>query len=359
VTATKTRTLVEIARFPPPTGSWTLRIGFVVRRWQALGRKCLLMNVNRDRRSHEVEYTNVRGPFDFVFKVLKVAAKGHILHTHTNGKGIKGTLLALTAQLIGLVFGRRTVLTFHAGLQQEYFPKTGRLWLDSLMWLTFKTPRYIICNSDRMKQRIVEDYGVPEDKVFAIPAFCGAYMETEPGELSPAVNSFAQQHDPLLVSYVFFFHPEFTVDLMIETVKRLRAEYPNLGLIIMGSKQYAENYTPLIEELNLTDHVLLSGNLPREEFLAVLKRGHAYLRTPMGDGVAASVLEALTLGTPVVAADNGTRPESCLLYREGDLDEMVDRLRYVIENRNRVAERITAPDADDTIEKEVEVLLSV
>lgn len=357
--ASKTRTLVEIARFPPPMGSWSLRIDFLAQDWTARGHKCLLMNIDGSRKSKDSRYLNVRGPLDFIVKVARAAAQGHLLHTHTNAKGIKGTLLALCAQLISLCFGRRSVLTFHAGVKQQYFPRTGKRWLDFLMRLTFVTPRYVICNSEKVKKRIVEDYGISEAKVFPIPAFCSAYMQAELVNFSARVREFVDAHHPLLVSYVFFFHPEFRVDLMVQAVKRLREEYPDLGLIVMGSLQYVEDYLPMIDEMGLEDHVLLTGNLPREEFLSVLKRGELYLRTPVGDGVAASVLESLAIGTPVVASDNGSRPASCVLYREGHLGDMVDKIRYVLENRKQVLAQIVPPDSNDTIKKEVELLLSV
>ena len=54
--------------------------------------------------------------------------------------------------------------------------------------------------------------------------------------------------------------------------------------------------------------LLLLGNLPHDEFLTLLTRCSAYLRSPACDGVAASVLEAVALGVPVVASENGRRP---------------------------------------------------
>lgn len=353
------KTLVEIAAFPPPMGSWSLRVDIVGRRWKDLGHDCVLMNIGQSRKLGDSKYVNVRGPFDYVFKVFRAAIRGQIIHTHTNAKGIKGTLLALCAQCVTILCGRRAVLTFHAGVHQQYFPKTGKWRLDALMWLLFKTPSAIICNSEHVKRRIVEDYHVAENKVHVIPAFCGAYMETELAKLPPDVDAFFQSHDPVLVSYVFFFHPEFTVDMMVRAVARLRGDYPSLGLVIMGSKQFVEDYLPLIKELELTDHVLLPGNLPRGEFLNVLASGALYLRTPMGDGVAASVLEAMALETPVVASDNGTRPPGCVLYRGDDLDDMIAKVKYVLENRDSVVAKIDKPDDGDTVEREVELLLSV
>jgi glycosyltransferase involved in cell wall biosynthesis len=352
-------TVVEIAAYPPPLGSWALRIGFVAEQLEARGCECLRLNIGRSRTLGDPQYLNARGPLHYLKTVLTLARRGCIIHTHTNGKGLKGTLLAAVAQCIALPFGRRSVLTFHAGVQQEYFPRSEKAWLNLLMKLTFVTPRAIICNSEAVKRRIVEDYGIAAEKVTPIPAFCGAYMKTEIGTLSPPVERFFTSHGPVIALYVFFFHPEFTVDVALRAIARLKAAYPRLGLIIMGSRLYSENYEALIDDLRMRDDVLLTGNLPRSEFLRVLQCASLYLRTPIGDGVAASVLEASALRVPVVASDNGTRPPSCVLYRPGDVEDMVDKIVYVLRNREAVAAQITAPDEADTVEREVDLLLSV
>ncbi len=353
------KTLVEITSFPPPMGSWSLRIEFLAEAWRNLGHHCILMNIGPSRTLKNPKYLNIKGFLDFILKLTINAAKGHIIHTHTNAKGVKGTILALIGQCIAFPFGRKCVLTFHAGLTQQYFPKTGRFPFDLLMWLTFLTPRKIICNSQKMKDRISQDYKIDPNKIHPITAFCSEYMKTEIGTLSPGTEKFVAGHSPLLVSYVHTFHAEFTVDFLIQTVERLCAKFPDLGLVIMGSTQFSEDYVRMIRDRNLENHILITGNLPRNEFLAVMARGMLYLRTPMGDGVAASVLEALSLGIPVVAVDNGTRPPSCILYREGDLEDMINKVDHVIMNRNAIISKIKKPEDTDTLESEIKVLASV
>jgi glycosyltransferase involved in cell wall biosynthesis len=352
-------TLVEISAFPPPMGAWSLRIEFVAERWRQLGRRCVLLNVGASRTLNDPKFLNVRGPLNYCWHVFRAALAGSVLHTHTNAKGVRGNLLVLAAQLLSLPLGRRSVLTFHAGTRQEYFPKTGRWLLDTLLWLVFHTPRVVICNSPAVKDLIVRDYGVPAGRIHPIPAFCREYMLTEVGQRSESVSAFLAEHQPLLVSYLFFFHEEFTPDLLFQAVARLRHDYPGLGMVLMGSQQYLENYQGALDQSGAAEHILLTGNLPRGEFLGVLKAGTLYLRTPLGDGVCSSVLESLALGTPVVASDNGTRPPSCLLYEGGNLEDMLIQVRHVLQNREAVANDIIKPDETDTLKQEIDVLLSV
>jgi glycosyltransferase involved in cell wall biosynthesis len=57
------------------------------------------------------------------------------------------------------------------------------------------------------------------------------------------------------------------------------------------------------------DHVLLYGDMPHAVTLRATLDSDLLLRTTRYDGDSVSVREALYLGTPVIATDNGMRPE--------------------------------------------------
>ncbi len=97
--------------------------------------------------------------FDFVRKVWRYSRRGYVVHAHANGDSPTGAALAITAEILNLLSGRRPFLTFHAGVQQRHFPRdrSGRLTL--MFRLLFALPRRIICNSEPVKACIAA-YGV-------------------------------------------------------------------------------------------------------------------------------------------------------------------------------------------------------
>jgi glycosyltransferase involved in cell wall biosynthesis len=122
-------------------------------------------------------------------------------------------------------------------------------------------------------------------------------------------------------------------------MKRFRERYSNPGFIWLGfpdrelSKARAFVNTWTEEERQC---LLLVGNLSHGEFLTLLTRSSAYLRSPVCDGVAASVLEALALKVPVVASENGRRPAGVITYRDGDSADMCAKMVYVVENHSAI-----------------------
>jgi len=64
--------------------------------------------------------------------------------------------------------------------------------------------------------------------------------------------------------------------------------------------------------------------------LHLIKDADVLLRTTMFDGDAISVREALHLGTPVIATDNGMRPEGVELIMSGDHNGLAEAVKRAI-----------------------------
>jgi glycosyltransferase involved in cell wall biosynthesis len=103
--------------------------------------------------------------------------------------------------------------------------------------------------------------------------------------------------------------------------------------------------------------LLLLGNLSHDEFLTLLNRSFAYVRTPACDGVSSSVLEALAFGVPVVASENGSRPDGVVTYRKGNATDLCAKLADLTERGTQINGRIQMQSEEDNIAKTVDWLL--
>ena len=57
-------------------------------------------------------------------KVWRFSRRGFDVHVHANGASMKGFAVTIAAEMISLLCTRRCFLTFHAGVDQQYFPPT-------------------------------------------------------------------------------------------------------------------------------------------------------------------------------------------------------------------------------------------
>jgi hypothetical protein len=71
----------------------------------------------------------------------------------------------------------------------------------------------------------------------------------------------------------------------------------------------------------------------------------------MTDGVCSSVLESLKLKIPVLASDNGARPQGTQLFHDGDVQGLLNLMVEVVEHREQVVERIPTIVLEDNAKK--------
>ena len=218
----------------------------------------------------------------------------------------------------------------------------------------FTEPKYIICNNEAVKEKIA-GYGINPDKIIPIQSFSKQYLQFHEVALSGQAKEFFETGNPVIVSYVYF-RPEFFVEELIEFFDRFVQEYKQARLVIIGHENGSEPIKKMIAERGLTDKVYFAGDLDHDTFLTYLKRATLFLRTPVKDGVCSSVLEALALKTPVVASENGSRPEGVITYENQNIDDMVEKVRYVVEHLEEVRKNLKEPDIPDTVSEEIELI---
>jgi glycosyltransferase involved in cell wall biosynthesis len=309
--------VLEVTSYPPPRAGWGIRVEYLKKRLEREGHECVVLNTGTSRKIPSPEYETVMNAGDLVRKIWRFARHGYLVHAHTNGDSWKGLLLAIGTELIALAGGRRPVLTFHAGALQRYFPIAHAPWLAPLFWLVFLIPKRIICNNQAVKTLIVK-YGVPTSKIAVIGAFTREYLEYVETPLPPALRDFFERYPRVLFSYLRM-RPLFYPLVLIDAIATVAAERPDVGLVICGGMSHGEpallaQVQERIAARGLAERICFIDDLDHDAFLTALTLSAIYVRTPITDGVASSVLESLALGIPVVACENGTRPAGVLTY---------------------------------------------
>lgn len=352
--------VLEVTSYPPPRTGWAIRVEFLKKRLESEGHRCVVLNIGPSRNVPSDEYEMVLGGADLFRKVWTYASEGLTVHAHANGDAIKGAVLALAVLVVALLHGRRSVLTFHAGAIQRYFP-VHRSWLwTPLYWLLFLLPRHIICNSEAVKACIGQ-YGVPARKITPIPAFSAQYMEFSRVPLPPELEAFFGRFPHVVFAYIRL-RPLFYPLELLDSIAAIAARRNDVGVVLCGAS--AGHFEPDLKaafEKRLADHrlaerVCILDDLGHDAFLTAIERSTLYLRTPITDGVASSVLEAIALGVPVVGCDNGTRPAGVVLYPADDAGRMAEAVLHTIDHRAEVVAAQAGVEVRDTLADEVALL---
>src|SRR5262249_45769526 len=116
--------------------------------------------------------------------------------------------------------------------------------------------------------------------------------------------------------------PEYGVPLVVEAASHLRPRYPGVGLLLIGRAA--------IDARDLDGNLMVTGELPHDVTLGVMKKVDVFVRPTYFDGDASSVREALALGVAVVASDTDFRPDGVISFRRGDAADLTEKIAHVL-----------------------------
>lgn len=344
--------ILQIGNYPPPMCGWAIQTKLVTDELRRRGHVCDVLKINENRQVKSPEYVDVQDGKDYVWKVFCHALRGYRLNVHVNGWSKKGYILALIAAIAGRVVFRPALVTFHGGLSQAYFPRYDSRRLYWAFKLLFHLAGGVACDDVPIKDAIVR-YGIDPRKIATIETFSSQYLDFTPARFEDRVESFLRNHDPVFFCYVSF-RVEYRLEVLREAMAKFRAMHPRSGFIWLG---FPEKEMPAVGEFvapwpeSERESLLLLGNATHDEFLTLLSRSKICIRTPACDGVAASVLESLAIGVPVVASENGRRPAGVITYEENDPNDLVAKLEYTLANFERVKQSLQGAEMDDNVGK--------
>lgn len=326
--------VIQLGPFPPPHGGVQTNLVAIRDHLRRNGHSAGVIHLSRHRKTDADEVYYPKTALETVRVLLREHAD--ILHLHIGGS-LTSRLLGLTAFCASLP-GRKSVLTFHSGGFCSS-PEGKAVTPRSPASILFRRLDAVVAVNQQIADFFREQCGVPGERVHLISPHATVRAEAE---LPPALQTFFDAHDPLLLS-VGLLEPEYDLPVQIETLGRVRQKHPNAGLAMIGSGSLEGQLRTLIAQQPYAEHLLLAGDTPHASTLRAIRDCRLLLRTTHYDGDALSVREALDMGTPVIATDNGMRPPGCYLIPS---PPTVEALSGQIEEALREPPRAAAaPDA--------------
>jgi len=155
------------------------------------------------------------------------------------------------------------------------------------------------------------------------------------GDLPPLdeeVAAFAQRHRPLVVAAGWLYQPIYRLDMVVQAVARIRAQFPDAGLVLGASSPFDPQGRRAVDRAikasNMDGRVLHLDDYDR--FPSLLAAADASIRATVVEGSSNAVLESLLAGCPTLVSDLPGRPEGTIRFRVDDLEGLVSALRKVL-----------------------------
>lgn len=125
---------------------------------------------------------------------------------------------------------------------------------------------------------------------------------------------------------------------LIEIVADLSKEIADLQLLIIGDGPERKRLEMRIEKLGLNNRIFLIGAMAKNELAEYLKAADVFVLNTAYEGFSHQIIEAMSLGLPVVTTAIGGNPEvvkngvNGFLVRHGDKEELKAVLKRVVSN---------------------------
>jgi glycosyltransferase involved in cell wall biosynthesis len=307
-------TVLQMGPYPPPHGGVQTNLVALQKYLLKQGISCPVINLTRFRREARDGIYYPKTSLEVIKLLLTLPYD--VIHMHAGGDFAPRHVGVLF--LCSLLPSKKTVFTFHSG----GYPGSEagkRAKPRSLRGFVLRRLDGIIAINQELLD-LFRRFGVAPQRIRLI----APHAVEKPSADTPlpqTMEQFYAAHDPLLVT-VSGLEPEYDVPLQIEAVSRLREKFPRLGLAIVGGGSLEREIRKQIHSVPHCEHLLLCGDIPHEATLRAIERSDLFLRTTWYDGDSISVREALHLGIPVIATDNGMRPAGVHLIPKSDADAL-------------------------------------
>lgn len=128
-------------------------------------------------------------------------------------------------------------------------------------------------------------------------------------------------------------------DTLIRAIGSLAPSYPDLHVEFVGDGPKREEYVQLVQQLNLQQHCSFVGTVHNREALQKMASAYALVLPSLSEAFGLVNIEAMSVGTPVVASNVGGIPDIIrdgvdgFLVAPGNHQELVEKLRQLLSSR--------------------------
>lgn len=190
----------------------------------------------------------------------------------------------------------------------------------------------IITVSEAIKQQLMREFAVAADKIT---------VTYEAGALEDAVSSPITTPTEYLL-YVGNAHPHKNLQRLIEAFGQVKATYPAMRLVLIGKNDFfyqaLKEKTPELENSG----ILLVDEVSNGQLAQWYRRAKALVFPSLSEGFGIPGLEAMSMGTPVIASDLPVFHE---IYAQGahyfdqrDVSSIAQEIIAVLKNKKLIRE---------------------
>lgn len=180
----------------------------------------------------------------------------------------------------------------------------------------------ILVPSDFVKNQLIDNYRIDKEKIIVT-------AEAVDNKLSK-IKSINKINFPYIF-YVGNAHPHKNVEGLIRAFGELREKQKNLKLVLAGHDHY---FWQRIQEEFTEPDVVFAGHITDGELVSYYKNALCFVMPSLEEGFGIPILEAMSLGCPVVSSNAGSLPEvggdGALYFDPANINDMTQKITQIL-----------------------------
>jgi len=188
-----------------------------------------------------------------------------------------------------------------------------------------KSASLVLIDSE-VQRRALLALGCSRNKILCFPWFDENDLRTVDSD--PSLRHRLGWEKYTVVVCVRNHEPEYAVDTLIRAIPIVLRKAPNVRFLIFGSGTQTSRLIQLAQDLEVWPYLHFAGQVPRYRLLRHMKDCDIYVSASITDGTSSSLLEAMSLGVPVVVTSIHANREwitqgvNGLMFPMGDAEQL-------------------------------------
>lgn len=328
--------IVMVGPYPPPLGGISVHVKRAAEYLRLNGLDCDVYDESNG--SHSVAGVYPLGSYRrFLLRFPWI--KGDLFHVHSISKKFR--------MVLGLykLFGKKIVLTVHGGSLIDQIESSNRI-VRFVLLRSLRAIDQILCVNEADTEKLLA-MGFRRNRIATMPAYIRP-VETEGvnSGIPAHVEEFLEKAEFAITAngYIRFYQGRdlYGADQLVGLLEELNARgikarvlFALLGVREQNARerQHYRDLQKRIKACGLEERFLFY-EVHDTELHPLLKKSDLFIRPTLADGYGVSIAEALACGTPAIASDACRRPEGAMLFRTGNSEDMLRKVRHVMENHS-------------------------
>ena len=219
-----------------------------------------------------------------IYRLLINIVKSDIIHIFWIG-GLYFYVVVTPAIIISKIFNKRIIANYHAGYFRKFYDESIQIIVKNILKMAdhVTTPLYHL-----------------DDEFSSI----GIHIKQVPNVIDQDEFSFKKRNDfsPRFISSRHLRNV-YGNDTVIRAFKIIHSKYPQGRLMLAGDGYKRKELEELTHQLGVQNHVVFTGYIDKKELLSYYDESDIFLNGSRRDNMPISILEAFSLGLPVVSTN--------------------------------------------------------